>query len=1551
MNEHLIVEVEMKARDALTQFEKLDAQFRETAGNNKQLYQELWRQHKKYVGDVARENKQRVADEKWLSSELSKEGEKRKSIVLKEAREERRFADELTKEMQQRVKDERWLTRELEKEQKQRERDAERAAKEAERAHQKTSRFGGMGGIGDKVMLAYGAVDAARGLATLADRGFRAADSLAGVHRGLETVYGSSERAASRFKELNELAKFPGLDPEPLARFDAIFKNLGSTAEQNDTLFTGLAKAVTTFGGDVFNVSSALYQLSQGFAKNKIDAQDFKSISEQTGGTFMKTAQEVLGFTGGIEGMRAKFKESGETLQDFLMPVFVQFNKEFQGAPVDSYTNAIDNLGVAFKNLTAEIFSNASFVGKFLGHITEFVEGEKELWKEMRTGGEAIKAVGEDAQLSAAQLSVLQKDLGRVSAALETQTEKYKELEDKGVNPNTASMQHLDRSIKGLEATHEKFSGRVETAKSKMMDMLKPVEDINTEFRVLKVETEQVDTRFMSFRERGDALKSTIRELPPAITAVHSGFDALAPTAARVNALFTEYNETLGRYVAVSGIVVSSAEEEAKALDAVTQQFIQQTQDAKALAHVQEVLTQRTDAHNTALVNPAVSDAVDSFRDYAHIIGDVNLGYDEIRSATQDFIDGLVRQKSAFDDLRESTEAAEITLDDIDETFDRIPDAIDPSIVSMETFERVGLQALREIGGELSAFEGTLGSVGMGVDNLVTLFANPVSFAAGTLGSVIEGLSNINKFGGALGLPEGFFDDPVPGQAKVHPSNISQGRQLAENQTHHAGIARYLNTSDPLAQIEMLKANDPGIFQRHGTRAFIEQNFPELVDVIYPRGQGFNVSGVRAKQQGARTTAEATGTDQAYTDQIAFESGMMTPAEEARYLAGSPDEPTGAPTGEPTGAPSQRAASSGSGSRASTGSTPPEIREVHRFTGGESETLKNWEGTLKEKRTNLMQLGEDADFTTVLDKYGEYTAAIQDLYDSKFAFIKQSEHITGGAESAALTAALQEFNALTFRANQDLARAISETGNTLVNSFDATTGILQRGQIQRGVIPGDEHRGVVRAEAPRMKTVSRTSAGSQEAPAEVHRFASGESGTLRTVNNEVKRQREDFRNTRDADFTEILNKYGAYTAAIQKLYDEKIAFINNAKLTSGAASTAQQLALDEFYKLTFIANEDLAYVLAENGSQLVNEFSTTTGILARNQIIRGVVVEDTPDTVTHRSRGYKAAKRVTNKKPTDPNAAARTPEAFPPGDAVTRSQGSTDSGSGSGSGLERSEALASIRTLNVEAGVVNISGAGTMGEMMREAGFPSTQMERRFDSEPENRVAGKRTPIEWHDRDGTRQWGNFNEVGTFIPRWRPTADPAFIESERQRRENLGSLGSFFEDNPDARSNTTDYGRVANILQDSKTGSIETGLRDSLINSILERAKTVPGFHYESLLELLNSVGRGNALFHFPETDRIARDTAISQTLRSSREKPYFADQNQIQNARDVSREIVAGVQEGLNIGNSGGLGGEKTTVVNHITLMIDSEQFVTPRFTEKISDQLSVNRQSGTGRR
>ena len=63
---------------------------------------------------------------------------------------------------------------------------------------------------------------------------------------------------------------------------------------------------------------------------------------------------------------------------------------------------------------------------------------------------------------------------------------------------------------------------------------------------------------------------------------------------------------------------------------------------------------------------------------------------------------------------------------------------------------------------------------------------------------------------------------------------------------------------------------------------------------------------------------------------------------------------------------------------------------------------------------------------------------------------------------------------------------------------------------------------------------------------------------------------------------------------------------------------------------------------------------------------------------------------------------------------------------------------------------------------------------------------------------------------------------------------------------------------------------------------------------------------GNELFHYPRTDAIARRLAQQETLRRTRSAPqFFPTQDQIRNAKDVSREIVAGVTEGLNIGSRG----------------------------------------------
>ena len=69
---------------------------------------------------------------------------------------------------------------------------------------------------------------------------------------------------------------------------------------------------------------------------------------------------------------------------------------------------------------------------------------------------------------------------------------------------------------------------------------------------------------------------------------------------------------------------------------------------------------------------------------------------------------------------------------------------------------------------------------------------------------------------------------------------------------------------------------------------------------------------------------------------------------------------------------------------------------------------------------------------------------------------------------------------------------------------------------------------------------------------------------------------------------------------------------------------------------------------------------------------------------------------------------------------------------------------------------------------------------------------------------------------------------------------------------------------------------------------------------------------GNELFHFEQTDRIAHRMARSAAFRQPRAAPaYLPDSNQIRNSRDISREIVRGLSEGLAIGErrDGGFGG------------------------------------------
>ena len=112
-------------------------------------------------------------------------------------------------------------------------------------------------------------------------------------------------------------------------------------------------------------------------------------------------------------------------------------------------------------------------------------------------------------------------------------------------------------------------------------------------------------------------------------------------------------------------------------LDEETQALLRYLATLDALEESLANVERGLDAHNAALVNPAISDAVDSLRAYNAVLSDTGVEYRSVEEISQDVTQSIRDQESAFEDLRDDVDAAEISLDDIDATMQEIKETID----------------------------------------------------------------------------------------------------------------------------------------------------------------------------------------------------------------------------------------------------------------------------------------------------------------------------------------------------------------------------------------------------------------------------------------------------------------------------------------------------------------------------------------------------------------------------------------------------------------------------------------------------------------------------------------------------------------------------------------------------------------------------------------------------------------------------------------------------------------------------------------------------------
>ena len=1088
-------------------------------------------------------------------------------------------------------------------------------------ATQATGRFSQATSILGANLAAVGIDIATRGVVNFTRESIGAAVRVEGFRNSLTALYGDAQIASNVLAGLQELAQLPGITFESAVMGAVRLKTVGVEGERAEAVIREFGNAAALAGASTDEVGRSLVGFTQILSRGKVSQEELNQILENVP-LIGNSIREAFGSID-AETIRDQLDAAGQSVQDFADILVTQLSMGAR-ASADTAANAFSNLRNATFELQAAIGerllpaladTTRGFTG-FLEALTNLIEGNTFARKSAEDFTEAISGTTASVKsllpeldeyirrldqqrrsrggISPAQLDALNeaKDLyGLVSGAIGGNTEAIAELETRTTSAKNAldaanteqerlkaaidavdpSIRSERDSIQGLNADFQANAERVSEAQSEYDQLNRVFTAVNEETETLKTSIAALEPPTATLVTRTRALVETVRELPSEITAVRDAFDVLAPTAVRVNAIFDDLNTSL---VDTQG--------ELESLDAVTQNIIQDLQDLEGLAHVRAVIAERTDVNNANLINQAVSEGVESLREYVDVMGEVQ-GEFETTDAISDRLTQSIRdQASAFDDLRGDVASAEISLGDIDETFDRIPDAIDPAIISMEDFETVGLRALRAIGDELSAFEGNLGGIGVGIDNLVTLFSNPANFAAGTLGAVIEGLANINQFAGTLGLPEGFFDDPVPGQAQVNPQNAAQNEQSAADQVHQAGIARNLNVDDPLAQIEILRENDPGIFQRHGTRGFIEQNFPDLVDVIYPQTTGASAQyNLYQRGQAIRAGAPTAGqTALAAAREAEANSAAARDAEAAAALSDIPEP-----------------------------DLPPEIADplaeiadpltTFSFTRDERATLAPYLTAVRVAENAIEDLTADSTPQEIADAYQDLVFAQTNLSNISEGIIRVAEEtgrITGTAATNAITTLGLDLGDDLLTANNALISTLGDVGFEVIGGIENMREAIDVSDISSvfRMIPAEVE---AAAEAePEPEPEPEPAAELQS----TFSFSRDQRGILAPLQGEVRAAQDfidDFLNE-DSSPEEIRDAYADLTDAETALFNQKVQFILLATgITDEARGRALMVEGQIFNREIRDANGDLVDAFEDIGFQLVNALTFTSGIL------------------------------------------------------------------------------------------------------------------------------------------------------------------------------------------------------------------------------------------------------------------------------------------------------------------------------------------------------------------
>ncbi|PRP70887.1 hypothetical protein BUE93_09510 [Chromobacterium amazonense] len=206
------------------------------------------------------------------------------------------------------------------------------------------------------------ALSAAAGALTV-EAGFHTMLSMDSLRLTLETVAGSSQKAATELKYVREVCERLGLDVDSAgkawARFMSATKGSALEGQKARDVFEAISSSMARMGKGSEDVQEALVALEQMVSKGTIQSEELKEqLGSRLPGAFQLTARAISV----TDSELTKLLETGSLTAEQVLPrLAVELNKTFGDSK-----QRVESLGSAWQRLKNSLFSSAGETGNGL---------------------------------------------------------------------------------------------------------------------------------------------------------------------------------------------------------------------------------------------------------------------------------------------------------------------------------------------------------------------------------------------------------------------------------------------------------------------------------------------------------------------------------------------------------------------------------------------------------------------------------------------------------------------------------------------------------------------------------------------------------------------------------------------------------------------------------------------------------------------------------------------------------------------------------------------------------------------------------------------------------------------------------------------------------------------------------------------------------------------------------------------------------------------------------------------------------------------------------